>query len=98
VVVPFVGGFSLRVGERLLRLQRIVDQNDVGAASSQHAAGGGGEPISQPGGDELIVERKLRRRQLTDDGNVEVTGCDLREKNPPNGQHNLFERAAALSG
>jgi hypothetical protein len=29
---------------------------------------------------ELIVERKLRRRQLTDDGNVEVTGCDLREK------------------
>jgi hypothetical protein len=47
---------------------------------------------------ELIVERKLRRRQLTDDGNVEVTGCDLREKNPANGQHNLFERAAALSG
>jgi hypothetical protein len=47
---------------------------------------------------ELIVERKLRRRQLTDNGNVEATGCDLREKNPPNGQHNLFERAAALSG
>jgi hypothetical protein len=47
---------------------------------------------------ELIVERKLRHRQLTDDDNVEVTGCDLREKNPPNGQHNLFERAAALSG
>jgi hypothetical protein len=47
---------------------------------------------------EPIVERKSRRRQLTDDGNVEVTGCDLREKNPPNGQHNLFERAAALSG
>jgi hypothetical protein len=40
----------------------------------------------------------LRRRQLTNDGNVEVTGCDLREKNPANGQHNLFERAAALSG
>jgi hypothetical protein len=31
---------------------------------------------------ELIVERKLRRRQLTDDGNVEITGRDLREKNP----------------
>src|SRR5437763_15801628 len=54
VVVPLVGGFSLRVGERLLRLQRIVDQNDVGAASGQHAAGGGGEPISLPGGDELL--------------------------------------------
>jgi hypothetical protein len=31
---------------------------------------------------ELIVERKLRRRQLTDDGNVDITGRDLREKNP----------------
>lgn len=27
---------------------------------------------------ERIVERKLRRRQLTDDGNVEITGRDLR--------------------
>jgi hypothetical protein len=31
---------------------------------------------------ELIVERKLRRRQLTDDGNVEITGRDLREQIP----------------
>src|SRR5438105_3924125 len=29
---------------------------------------------------ELVVERKLRRRQLTDDGNVEITGRDLRER------------------
>jgi hypothetical protein len=28
---------------------------------------------------ESIVERKLRRRQLTEDGNVEITGRDLRE-------------------
>ena len=27
---------------------------------------------------ELIAERKLRNRQLTDDGNVEITGRDLR--------------------
>lgn len=27
---------------------------------------------------ERIVERKLRNRQLTDDGNVEITGRDLR--------------------
>jgi hypothetical protein len=38
---------------------------------------------------ELIVERKLRRRQLTDDGNVEIGGRDLRERQaarpqPPN--------------
>ena len=29
---------------------------------------------------ELAVERKLRRRQLTDGGNVEITGRDLRER------------------
>src|ERR1700752_4704317 len=27
---------------------------------------------------ELIAERKVRRRQLTEDGNVEITGRDLR--------------------
>ena len=31
-------------------------------------------------GSELIAERKVRRRQLTDDGNVEITGRDLRER------------------
>jgi Protein of unknown function (DUF1488) len=29
---------------------------------------------------ELIAERKVRRRQLTDDGNVEITGRDLGER------------------
>ena len=28
---------------------------------------------------ELIAERKVRRRQLTDDGNVEISGRDLRQ-------------------
>src|SRR5215469_2505578 len=32
---------------------------------------------------ELIAERKLRRRQLTDDGNVEINGRDLREREVP---------------
>src|SRR5215471_16543796 len=32
---------------------------------------------------EMIAERKLRRRQLTDDGNVEITGRDPREKTSP---------------
>jgi hypothetical protein len=32
---------------------------------------------------ELIAERKLQRRQLTDDGNVEITGRDLREREVP---------------
>jgi hypothetical protein len=43
---------------------------------------------------EMIVERKLRRRQLTDDGNVEITSRDLREKTPLGGQSSLFERSA----
>jgi hypothetical protein len=29
---------------------------------------------------ELIAERKVRRRLLTDDGNIEITGRDLRER------------------
>jgi hypothetical protein len=32
---------------------------------------------------ELIAECKLRRRQLTDHGNVEITGRDLREREAP---------------
>ena len=39
---------------------------------------------------ELIVERKLRRRQLTDDGNVEITGRDLRERTLLARQRDLF--------
>jgi hypothetical protein len=31
---------------------------------------------------ERVAERKLRRRQLTEDGNVEITGRDLRESSP----------------
>ena len=42
---------------------------------------------------EMIVERKLRRRQLTDNGNVEITGRDLRERTPLVGQGSLFEQA-----
>jgi hypothetical protein len=31
---------------------------------------------------ERIAERKLRRRQLTEDGNIEITGRDLRQRSP----------------
>jgi hypothetical protein len=31
---------------------------------------------------ELVVERKLRQRQLADDGNVEISGRDLRDVKP----------------
>ena len=41
---------------------------------------------------ELIAERKVRRRQLTDDGNIEITGRDLREREAKK------QRARWLSG
>src|SRR5271156_5722696 len=43
---------------------------------------------------ELVVERKLRRRQLSEDGNVEITGRDLRDRTAPAGQSNLFAATA----
>ncbi len=42
---------------------------------------------------EMVAERKLRRRHLTEDGNVEITGRDLREKTSPVGQGSLSGRA-----
>ena len=44
---------------------------------------------------ELIVERKLRRRQLTEDGNVEITGRDLWERTPASRQTDLFRAATS---
>jgi len=44
---------------------------------------------------ELIAERKLRRRQLTDDGNVEITGRDLREREPRASAHPVAYRRFA---
>src|SRR5258708_2168195 len=44
---------------------------------------------------ELIVERKVRRRQLTEDGNIEITGRDLRERNTrPPARRLAFSRVA----
>jgi hypothetical protein len=62
VVVPLVGGFALRLGERFFRLQRIIDQDDVGAASGQHPAGRGGEPVALTSGDQLLGRLAWRRQ------------------------------------
>src|SRR5258705_12811435 len=46
----------------------MVDQDDVGTASGQHAAGGGGEAVTLAGGDELLyglpVRGEARRKDL----------------------------------
>ena len=41
---------------------------------------------------ELIAERKLRRRQFTDDGNVEITRRDLQERGPRASVHPVAYR------
>ena len=46
---------------------------------------------------ELIAERKVRRRQLTDDGNVEITGRDLRERESRAAVHPSNRASATLS-
>jgi len=43
---------------------------------------------------ELVVERNLRRRQLTEGGNVEINGRNLRERSTPVGQSD-FEPASS---
>ena len=44
---------------------------------------------------ELIAERKVRRRQLTDDCNVEITGRDLREREAPPASRRIAYRRFA---
>jgi hypothetical protein len=43
---------------------------------------------------ERIAERKVRRRHLTDDGNIEITGRDLREREHRAPRQTSFEWAA----
>jgi Protein of unknown function (DUF1488) len=47
---------------------------------------------------ELIAERKVRRRQLTDDGNVEITGRDLRERQAAPAARRMGYRRAVFHG
>jgi hypothetical protein len=46
---------------------------------------------------ELIAERKVRRRQLTDDGNIEITGRDLRDRGSQSDSADPFRYRRAAS-
>ena len=46
-------------------------------------------------GFERIAERKVRRRQLTADGNIEISGRDLLEREPRAAAHSAIYRAGA---
>src|SRR5215471_14061999 len=62
VIEPFVGALPLRIRERLVRLQRIIDDDDIGTAAGQHAAGRSREPVALTGGDELLHRLTVRRQ------------------------------------
>jgi hypothetical protein len=47
---------------------------------------------------ELIAERKIRQRQLTDDGNIEITGRDLRARERPPPRTDAFGISAGMLG
>jgi hypothetical protein len=66
--------FGIGIGEYegLVRVQRRVFQRFIDGAVTPEAY------HLQRTRFERIAERKLRQRQLTDDGNVEITGRDLR--------------------
>jgi len=45
---------------------------------------------------ELIAERKVRCRQLAEDGNIEITGRDLRDRERENDRRHIsYGRAAS---
>jgi hypothetical protein len=46
---------------------------------------------------ELIAERKVHRRQLTDDGNIEITGRDLRDRGIQSDSAHPFRHRRAAS-
>jgi hypothetical protein len=74
ILRPYEG--TMRIGRRVF--QRLLDQSPTPERCVEAF-------YLQRNRFVLIVERKIRRRQLTDDGNVEITGRDVREKTPRDG-------------
>ena len=79
ILRPYEG--TVRIGRRAF--QRLLDQSPTPERCF-------GSFHLQRTRFELIVEHKLRRRQLAEDGNVEITGRDLRERTAPIGQGSIF--------
>jgi hypothetical protein len=77
VVVPFVRRLPLGLRQRLLGFQRVVDDDDVGAAPGQHAADRGGEPAALCGRVEFGHRCALRRQARREDAPVPAAGDDV---------------------
>jgi len=76
MVVPFIGRLPLGLRQRLLGLQRVVDDDDVGTAPGQHSADRGGDARPKccrlKFGHRLMPRRQPRRKKPL----VPVTGED----------------------
>ncbi len=67
-IVPFVGALPVPIGQRLLGLQRVVDDDQIGAAPGQHAADRGGDAAAPRRRLELghrLPQRREARREQT---------------------------------
>ena len=62
MIEPVVDGLPLGVGESLIGLQGVVDDDELGAPAGQHAADGCRQAESLPGSYELLQGRTLRRQ------------------------------------
>ena len=83
ILRPYEG--TVRIGRRVF--QRLLDQSPTPERCVEAY-------YLQRTRFEMIAERKLRRRQLTDTGDVEITGRDLREKPAAAGQQDFLTRIA----
>ena len=77
VVVPLVGRLPLRLRQRLLRLQRVVDDDDVGTPPGQHPADRGGDPAALRGRLEFRHRLMPRRQTGRKEPLVPVAGDDM---------------------
>ncbi len=77
MVVPLVRHLALGLRQRLLGLQRIVDDDDVGAAPGQDAADRGGEPAALGRRVEFGHCGALRREAGRENPPIPVAGEDL---------------------
>jgi hypothetical protein len=76
VVEPLVGGAAMGRRERLLGLQGIIDDDDVGSAPGQHPADRGGDARALPGGLELGHRLAVWRESGREQPPVPVAGDD----------------------
>jgi hypothetical protein len=77
VVVPLVRRLPLGMRQCLLRLQRVVDDDDIGATPGQHAADRGGEPAALCGRVEFGHRGALRRQARRENPPIPVAGDDV---------------------